>query len=141
MIVRYEPWGAWVKLEREAALVAIDRGGARALGLDAGRLWDDRHAPPPSRPLEVHVAVTSRCAAGCEGCYLDARPDGIEPPHAAKALHFGLDGGTIKPIEPDRNPFSSPIDRRQRADRGLEGQVFLRRRNGVFEIEKHGIRI
>jgi radical SAM protein with 4Fe4S-binding SPASM domain len=88
MIVRYEPWGAWVKLESEAA---IDRDGARALGLDAGgtdtSVWNDP-SPPPSRPLEVHVAVTSRCAAGCEGCYLDARPDGIEPPLAVIARTF-----------------------------------------------------
>ncbi len=107
MIVRYEPWGAWVKLEREAALVAIDRDGARALGLDAGPLWDDApsnrdgardehpsatsssaKAAAPSRPLEVHLAVTSRCAAGCEGCYLDARPDGIEPPRAEIERRF-----------------------------------------------------
>ena len=26
------------------------------------------------------MAVTARCGAGCEGCYLDARPDGVEPP-------------------------------------------------------------
>lgn len=82
MIVRYEPWGAWVKLEREAALVAIDRDGARALGLDGKSLWTDASSSRASRPLEVHLAVTSRCAAGCEGCYLDARPDGIEPPRA-----------------------------------------------------------
>jgi radical SAM protein with 4Fe4S-binding SPASM domain len=85
MIVRYEPWGAWVKLERSAALVAIDRDGARALGLEPGDgVWSDHHPrpTPPSRPIEVHVAVTSRCAAGCEGCYLDARPDGVEPPRA-----------------------------------------------------------
>ena len=90
MIVRYEPWGAWVKLEREPVLVAIDRDGARALGLDAGALWDDTRAPEarPSRPLEVHVAVTSRCAAGCEGCYLDARPDGVEPPRAEIERRF-----------------------------------------------------
>jgi radical SAM protein with 4Fe4S-binding SPASM domain len=25
------------------------------------------------------MAVTARCAAGCEGCYIDARPDGAEP--------------------------------------------------------------
>lgn len=79
MIVRYEPWGAWVKLERQAALVALDVGGARALGLDGGALWADP-SPPASPPIEVHLAVTSRCAAGCEGCYLDARPDGVEPP-------------------------------------------------------------
>lgn len=88
MIVRYEPWGAWVKLESigapsvGSALVAIDRDGARAIGLDGGALWT-RAKPAPSAPIEVHVAVSSRCAAGCESCYLDARPDGIEPPRAA----------------------------------------------------------
>ena len=30
MIVRYEPWGAWVKLETEAAIIALDREGVRA---------------------------------------------------------------------------------------------------------------
>ncbi len=87
MIVRYEPWGAWVKLEREPALVALDRAGVRALGLEGGRTWT---APPrPSPPLEVHLAVTSRCAAGCEGCYLDARPDGVDPPR--ETLEAALD--------------------------------------------------
>ena len=81
MIVRYEPWGAWVKLESTVALVALDRNGVRALGLDGEAVW---HAPPrPSAPLEVHLAVTARCGAGCSGCYIDARPDGIEPPRAA----------------------------------------------------------
>lgn len=78
MIVRYEPWGAWIRLERTAAIVALDRDGVRALGLDGGRSWTD--PPRPSAPIEVHVAVTSRCGVGCEGCYLDARPDGVEPP-------------------------------------------------------------
>ncbi len=77
MIVRFEPWGAWVKLESTAAIVALDRDGVRALGLDGGDAWGD--CAGPSAPLEVHLAVTSRCGAGCEGCYLDARPDGIEP--------------------------------------------------------------
>ncbi|MDB4936121.1 MAG: Radical domain heme biosynthesis protein [Labilithrix sp.] len=79
MIVRYEPWGAWIKTETTAALVALDRDGVRALGLDGGVVWtgDSRDVSPP---IEVHLAVTSRCAAGCEGCYLDARPDGVEPP-------------------------------------------------------------
>jgi radical SAM protein with 4Fe4S-binding SPASM domain len=82
MIVRYEPWGAWVKLETTAALVALDRSGVRALGLDGGAAWSAEAAPKASPPIEVHLAVTSRCAAGCEGCYLDARPDGVEPPAA-----------------------------------------------------------
>ena len=86
MIVRYEPWGAWVKLETMPALVALDREGCASLGLDGGARWSDEKVilpggdAPKSEPIEVHLAVTSRCAVGCEGCYLDARPDGIEPP-------------------------------------------------------------
>ncbi len=80
MIVRFEPWGAWVKLESTPALVGLDRKGVRALGLEGGDAW--RPDAPPSPPVEVHLAVTGRCAAGCEGCYLDARPDGIEPAQA-----------------------------------------------------------
>jgi radical SAM protein with 4Fe4S-binding SPASM domain len=82
VIVRYEPWGAWVKTETTPALVALDRDGVRALGLDGGRAWRAGAEATPSPPIEVHLAVTSRCAAGCEGCYLDAKPDGIEPPAA-----------------------------------------------------------
>lgn len=89
MIVRYESWGAWVKLERQAALVAIDRDGVRALGLDGGARWET-NASVPSAPLEVHLAVTSRCAVGCESCYLDARPDGIEPDR--DVIERALDG-------------------------------------------------
>ncbi len=81
MIVRHEAWGAWVKLESSAAVVAIDRDGVRALGLDGHR--DASSASAPSAPIEVHLAVTERCGAGCEGCYIDARPDGHEKPRAA----------------------------------------------------------
>jgi radical SAM protein with 4Fe4S-binding SPASM domain len=78
VIVRREPWGAWVKLDSMAAVVAIDHGGVRALGLGPATCGD-----PPARagaPIEVHLAVTARCGAGCAGCYIDARPDGVEPP-------------------------------------------------------------
>ena len=78
VIVRFEEWGAWIKLESTAAIVALDREGVRALGLDGGDTWRDRSGP--RTPLEVHLAVTARCGAGCEGCYIDARPDGLEPP-------------------------------------------------------------
>jgi radical SAM protein with 4Fe4S-binding SPASM domain len=81
VIVRFEPWGAWVRLESMAAVVAIDREGVRALGLDGGQVWSEEQAQRP--PIEVHLAVTGKCGAGCEGCYLDARPDGAEPPRAS----------------------------------------------------------
>jgi radical SAM protein with 4Fe4S-binding SPASM domain len=87
VIVRYEPWGAWVRLEKEAAIVALDRDGVRALGLDGRSAWDDdganAMATTPSAPLEIHLAVTSKCAAGCDGCYLDARADGEHVPRAS----------------------------------------------------------
>jgi radical SAM protein with 4Fe4S-binding SPASM domain len=79
MILRFESWGAWAKTESPPALVALDRDAVRALGLDGGEAWA-APATRPSAPLEAHVAVTSKCAAGCTGCYLDAKPDGHEPP-------------------------------------------------------------
>jgi radical SAM protein with 4Fe4S-binding SPASM domain len=68
---RPEPFGAWVRLD-EATLIAVDHALAERLGVAHG-------ACGPWGPLELHLAVTSRCPAGCDGCYLDARPDGIEP--------------------------------------------------------------
>ncbi len=86
MIVRFEKWGAWAKLEKEidtplgkrAAIVGLDRASVRALGLDGGDAWNED--APRTAPIEAHVAVTSQCGAGCEGCYLDARPDGAHVP-------------------------------------------------------------
>jgi radical SAM protein with 4Fe4S-binding SPASM domain len=94
VIVRFEPWGAWVRLESMAAVVALDREGVRALGLDGGQAWRD---DGPTAPIEVHLAVTARCGAGCEGCYLDARPDGTEPPRASleRELDAMRDAGVL----------------------------------------------
>ncbi|MDI3285999.1 radical SAM protein [Polyangium sp. 15x6] len=79
MRARVEPFGAWVRLD-DGTLVAIDRGAAERLGLAGGAAWQDAATTRRARPLEAHVAVTSRCGAGCKGCYLDARPDGESPP-------------------------------------------------------------
>jgi radical SAM protein with 4Fe4S-binding SPASM domain len=75
MRLRAEPWGAWIRLERAPLLLAVDHAGLERLAIDP-----PAPQPGPSAPLEVHVAVTSRCAAGCSGCYLDATPDGETPP-------------------------------------------------------------
>jgi pyrroloquinoline quinone biosynthesis protein E len=74
---RPEPFGAWVRLD-DATLIAVDHALADRLGVPHGE-----PAGPPNGPLELHVAVTSRCPAPCTGCYLDARPDGYEPPFAS----------------------------------------------------------
>src|SRR5262245_42434636 len=71
---RPEAFGAWVRVG-DGTLVAVDIGTARRLGVrGAGEA-----AHGVTRPLELHVAVTGRCPAGCEGCYVDARPEGEEP--------------------------------------------------------------
>ena len=79
MRARAERFGAWVRAD-DATLVAVSRPAARGRGGDGGALWSAAAADQAPRPLEVHLAVTARCAAGCTGCYLDARPDGEAPP-------------------------------------------------------------
>lgn len=74
---RVEPFGAWVRVD-DGTLVAVDQTLARRLGLDGGARWHSGETVGPSPPLEVHVAVTSRCPVACEGCYQDASPDGVD---------------------------------------------------------------
>ena len=69
---RPEPFGAWVRLD-DATLLAVDHGLAARLGVPHGA------AAASAAPLEMHLAVTARCPVGCEGCYVDARPEGDEP--------------------------------------------------------------
>lgn len=69
---RAEPFGAWVRVD-DGTLLAVDRTLARRLGVT----WDAARAPADPVPLEVHVAVTSRCPVSCEGCYQNASPEGV----------------------------------------------------------------
>ena len=57
MIVRFEPWGAWVKLESTAAIVALDREGVLALGLHGGAAWGETSGASP--PMEVHLMLVA----------------------------------------------------------------------------------
>lgn len=76
---RPERFGAWARVD-DGTLVAVDRVLARRLGVDGGPLWDDALEAPAPAPLEVHVAVTSRCPAGCSGCYQSATREGEDVP-------------------------------------------------------------
>jgi radical SAM protein with 4Fe4S-binding SPASM domain len=75
MRVRVESFGAWVSLD-DSTLVALDRRASLRAGIDGGAAWRDDAPSEPSRPIEMHVAVTSRCPVACSGCYQDAGPDG-----------------------------------------------------------------
>jgi radical SAM protein with 4Fe4S-binding SPASM domain len=71
---RPEPFGAWVRFG-DALMLAVDHALAAELGVPAGHALSAEPAP-----LEVHIAVTSRCHAPCAGCYLDAHPGGADVP-------------------------------------------------------------
>src|SRR5262245_12590529 len=102
---RPEPFGAWIRLD-DATLVAIDRRLAERLGVPHA-LGAEAH---PVRPLELPVAVTSRCPAPCTGCYLDARPDGHEPPF--EALAERLEGARAAGVSTVAFGGGEPLTRR-----------------------------
>jgi len=82
---RLERFGAIVQLTVPRALVFVDRAFAReSLDVrDEPALWNgDEPALGDhvlSAPLEAHLQLTNRCAAGCVGCYTGASPEGA--PH------------------------------------------------------------
>ena len=102
---RLERFGAIVQLGVPRALVFVDRAFARRALRLAGEpaIW---RGPEPalgdgvlSAPLEAHLQLTNRCAAGCTGCYTGASPDGA--PHEwglaewARALDALADAGVF----------------------------------------------
>ena len=86
---RPEPFGAWVRFG-DSLLLAVDHALAEKLGVPAGRALSAEPAP-----LDVHIAVTSRCHAPCAGCYLDAHPGGTDVPfdELVTRLHEARDAG------------------------------------------------
>ncbi len=74
MRIRLESFGAWLGLS-DGTLVAITRARARSLGIDGEARWSHK-TDTSTAPLEAHVAITSQCAVGCEGCYQNATPNG-----------------------------------------------------------------
>jgi radical SAM protein with 4Fe4S-binding SPASM domain len=109
---RLERFGAIVQLAWPRALVFVDRAMARRVTRVAGEpaIW---RAPETgvgeavlSAPLEAHLQITNRCAAGCQGCYTGASRDGapgewglaewkraIDALAGAGVFHVALGGG------------------------------------------------
>lgn len=79
---RLEAFGAIFQLTRPRALVFTDRAYARDT-LHPTVEPPQWHGPQPelgeqvlSAPLEAHLQLTNRCAAGCRGCYTGASAEG-----------------------------------------------------------------
>ena len=73
-----------LEVEGEAAILTLDAEDVEAAKARATPLTSPpAPAGAQSAPLEVHLAVTTRCPVRCAGCYLDASPEGAEPDHAA----------------------------------------------------------
>src|SRR5262249_47511646 len=79
---RPEPFGAWIRLG-DSTLVAVDNALAERLSLPHGHALGSA-----TRPLELHVALTSRCPLPCDRCYLPPRREGDEPSFDAIAARL-----------------------------------------------------
>lgn len=95
--VRPERFGALVALPGLAGLLAVSPdAAAEALAAGAERVGG---GPAPlgalCAPIEVHVAVTERCPAGCRTCYLDARAESR---------------GSSAPPDPDPEALEADLD-------------------------------
>jgi MoaA/NifB/PqqE/SkfB family radical SAM enzyme len=79
---RFERFGAIVQLTIPRALVFVDRVMARRVVAVRGEpaAWREPESELGehvlSAPLEAHLQITNRCAAGCKGCYTGASREG-----------------------------------------------------------------
>ena len=109
---RFERFGAIVQLTIPRALVFVDRTMARRVVAvpTEPAAWREPESELGdhvlSAPLEAHLQITNRCAAGCKGCYTGASAEGapnewglVEWKRALDALadagvfHVALGGG------------------------------------------------
>ncbi|HEV7559838.1 MAG TPA: hypothetical protein VGO00_30380, partial [Kofleriaceae bacterium] len=71
--IRYERFGAIVQMVVPRALVFVDRDYARRWTARDPAAWREPESAlgehPLTAPLEAHLQLTNRCAAGCKGCY------------------------------------------------------------------------
>jgi radical SAM protein with 4Fe4S-binding SPASM domain len=91
--VRFEPFGGIVATEDPPGLFWVDRDFLRKRGFDGGPAWEGtlgtrRSLLAPTAPVEIEVAVTSRCNLACACCYTSSGPNGRDVP--AKALARAL---------------------------------------------------
>lgn len=76
MKIRPEWFGAFVELNRPAAVVAVNRRFAQLLGVEGSARWSSPAPATLSAPIEAQLQLSRRCAAGCSTCYVAATPQG-----------------------------------------------------------------
>ena len=79
-LVRREPFGGTLAFRRPEMLVMVDKEFLRAYApgssSDQPQVADSEStAIIPAAPFEAHLTISHRCSSGCQGCYIDARPD------------------------------------------------------------------
>ena len=111
-LYRHEPFGATIAFRRPEMVVLVDHDfvGRRQNRTPSGQ----RSAEPfiqPRAPFEAHLTIGHRCDQGCQGCYIDALPDGPEDlplaewrqvlAHLAElgVYHVALGAGESTPIQ------------------------------------------
>ncbi len=88
--LRDEPDGGALHDPETGALLHVDPATAARLRAQGVPGWGAGTAPSGAltAPTEVHFAVTERCPAACDGCYLDAGPNrGGQVPERAALFH------------------------------------------------------
>ncbi|MCL6581375.1 MAG: radical SAM protein [Firmicutes bacterium] len=91
--VRFEPFGGIIATDDPPGLFWVDREFLRRRGFDGGPAWtgdpeNHRAALVATAPVEIELALTTRCNLACPCCYTSSGPDGRDvPPRAvARAL-------------------------------------------------------
>jgi len=122
--VRFEHFGGIIATEEPATLLWVDRDYLRTRGFDGGAVWEGPDPGCLSGPVEVEIAITTRCNLGCPCCYTSAGRGGRDVDlkeverflHAAAragAFHVAFGGG-----EPLLHPDLLPMGRIAR-ERGM----------------------
>lgn len=102
--LRFENFGGIIATEEPAMLLWVDRDFLRSRGFDGGPVWEGADPGFLSGPVEVEIAITTRCNLRCPCCYTSSERDGRDVPFKdvvrsleaaarAGAFHVAFGGG------------------------------------------------
>jgi radical SAM protein with 4Fe4S-binding SPASM domain len=79
--LRFEHFGGIIGTEDPASLIWVDRDYLLARGFDGTPVWEGEAPGYLTAPVEMEIAVTTRCNLSCPCCYVSSSPCGgdVEP--------------------------------------------------------------